>query len=372
MNTLSKGSLAAFTPTELQSRPIVGLDGTRENGSEIAIASLAARVPTRFYDNKQISAIIGYPGGEAVLRRLKIKSRGFFCEIDEKNGLSIPEENLEVTLAEQAGREALERGGFSPKQVIAIVFISCTAQYRKRAHFSRTVFELHGRLELPETAFPIELDAGCGGFLHALHLVNNRFRLNPGEVVLIIASSMPSHYINRKMYANAGRRAIFSGLVFGDAVGAVACTTGDTRQGVIRATWSGTDSTMPLVETGTVDGYVDPIYAVDYGAVGNSYVPSVEKAVREVVNAYPQDLSLIDRAYFHQANADLPHKVADQLGIPRNRVPLHADKYANTAAACIPVMLAQDVEQKILKPGMCILLGAVGAGASYGGALIDW
>jgi 3-oxoacyl-[acyl-carrier-protein] synthase III len=46
--------------------------------------------------------------------------------------------------------------------------------------------------------------------------------------------------------------------------------------------------------------------------------------------------------------------------------------YGNTSAASIPIALAEAEADGRLKPGMRVLLGAFGAGFTWGGALMEW
>ena len=48
------------------------------------------------------------------------------------------------------------------------------------------------------------------------------------------------------------------------------------------------------------------------------------------------------------------------------------DKYANTSAASIPVLLDEMNRMKILKQGQSMLLAGFGAGLTWAGCLFEW
>jgi 3-oxoacyl-[acyl-carrier-protein] synthase III len=51
---------------------------------------------------------------------------------------------------------------------------------------------------------------------------------------------------------------------------------------------------------------------------------------------------------------------------------LNIERYGNTSSASIPVALDEAVRAGRVKPGMTLLLCALGAGLSWGSALIRW
>ncbi|MCA9492985.1 MAG: 3-oxoacyl-ACP synthase, partial [Myxococcales bacterium] len=47
-------------------------------------------------------------------------------------------------------------------------------------------------------------------------------------------------------------------------------------------------------------------------------------------------------------------------------------RYGNTTAATIPLLMAEAVETGRLKPGMKVACVAFGSGFTWGSAIIDW
>ncbi|MCS6856872.1 MAG: 3-oxoacyl-ACP synthase, partial [Sandaracinaceae bacterium] len=80
----------------------------------------------------------------------------------------------------------------------------------------------------------------------------------------------------------------------------------------------------------------------------------------------------IDLFVFHQANMRINQLVAQQLGIPEEKMIHNIHKYGNTTAATIPLLLWEAVETGHLQPGMRVALCAFGAGFTWGSAILDW
>ena len=80
----------------------------------------------------------------------------------------------------------------------------------------------------------------------------------------------------------------------------------------------------------------------------------------------------IDLFCFHQANMRINQYVADQLGIPQDKLVHNIHKYGNTTAATIPLLLAEAQRDGKLKRGMKVALVAFGAGFTWGSMIVDW
>jgi 3-oxoacyl-[acyl-carrier-protein] synthase-3 len=80
----------------------------------------------------------------------------------------------------------------------------------------------------------------------------------------------------------------------------------------------------------------------------------------------------IDLFVFHQANLRINEYVANQMGIPPEKCANNIDRYGNTTAATIPILLAEAERDGRLKRGMKVVAVAFGSGFTWGAAIIDW
>jgi 3-oxoacyl-[acyl-carrier-protein] synthase-3 len=60
------------------------------------------------------------------------------------------------------------------------------------------------------------------------------------------------------------------------------------------------------------------------------------------------------------------------LGIPAERTVVNVDRYGNTSSGSIPLALADAVGDGLLKQGELLLMTGMGAGLTWGSALIEW
>ena len=74
----------------------------------------------------------------------------------------------------------------------------------------------------------------------------------------------------------------------------------------------------------------------------------------------------------HQANIRIINHAAEKLGIPQEKIVVNVDRYGNTSSGSIPLALADAADDGRLEPGKLVLMTGMGAGLTWGSALIDW
>jgi 3-oxoacyl-[acyl-carrier-protein] synthase-3 len=74
----------------------------------------------------------------------------------------------------------------------------------------------------------------------------------------------------------------------------------------------------------------------------------------------------------HQANIRIMNHAVDKLGIPRDRMVVNVDRYGNTSSGSIPLALADAQADGRLEEGSLVLMTGMGAGLTWGSALLEW
>ena len=92
--------------------------------------------------------------------------------------------------------------------------------------------------------------------------------------------------------------------------------------------------------------------------------------------------AVLDRAGFtiddvdvyvpHQANVRIIDHAVRKLGVPDGRTVVNVDRYGNTSSGSIPLALADAADDGRLESGKLVLLTGMGAGLTWGSALIRW
>ena len=74
----------------------------------------------------------------------------------------------------------------------------------------------------------------------------------------------------------------------------------------------------------------------------------------------------------HQANKRIIDYAADKLGVPLEKTVVNVDRYGNTSSGSIPLALADARDEGRLQDGALILMTGMGAGLTWGSALLEW
>jgi 3-oxoacyl-[acyl-carrier-protein] synthase-3 len=80
-------------------------------------------------------------------------------------------------------------------------------------------------------------------------------------------------------------------------------------------------------------------------------------------------LDQIDWFLAHQANARINEAVRTALGVAEEKVPSNIERYGNTSAATIPILMDEMWRDGRLKPGQLVCFLALGAGLHWGSAI---
>ena len=101
-------------------------------------------------------------------------------------------------------------------------------------------------------------------------------------------------------------------------------------------------------------------------------VSRMVEALHEACHAAGVTHDDIDLFCFHQANMRINQLVAQRLGVSEERLVHNIQKFGNTTAATIPLLLAEAERTGRLRPGMKVAMVAFGSGFTWGAAIADW
>lgn len=327
-------------------------------------------VPPFEYDSSFMSDFAGSPrgwDGNKVERMTGIKARRFAVRLNNNTGLPVNKKKdlgqKEIEMAENAAWRALDASGYEPGQVDMLILVSCTTQRGVRQHFASSAHELHRRLELRPDATVDEMDAGCGGAVHAIERATERIESGRRHVALIVASNMPSQYMDRELYLKTN--SWLSSLIFGDGAAAVVL---DNHANSSRLLGSVTrvDGNLELMQL-RGDPHDDPdlAYYIHGAEVKNAFGSCLGPALNMLFERAPE-AKRADLFILHQVNQRVLESFVKDFGLPYERVPVHVDIRGNIAAAATLDILDEKRRSQHVGDGSVVVLGAVGAGAQAG------
>lgn len=235
-----------------------------------------------------------------------------------------------------------------------------------------TATEVQRRLGLNCGAF--DLSAACAGFTYALTAGMQFVATGSSRKALIIGADANSRVINPTD--------VKSYPLFGDGAGAVLLAPGSTEQGALAYTL-GVDGVGRDLLSRAVGGAERPFRAgqqqdgcwlleMDGRPVFKWAVRLVEETVGEVLRSAGLDSAQIDCWLLHQANVRIIDAAVEALGIDRERVVVHMDRYGNTSAASIPIALDETLRAGGIRRGDHLVMSGFGAGLAWGTLAWRW
>ena len=219
-----------------------------------------------------------------------------------------------------------------------------------------------------------DLSAACAGFTYALITGMQFVASGCSRRALVIGSDVNSRILDPndvKTYP-----------LFGDGAGAVVLGPGSPEQGALAYTLGSDGSGMEMLNR-PVGGAQRPFKAegpqddswllvMDGRPVFKWAVRIVEESARQVLDASGLSTDQINCWLLHQANVRILDAAIEALGIERERVVMHMDRYGNTSAASIPIALDETLRAGGIRRGDHLLMSGFGAGLAWGTIAWRW
>ena len=101
-------------------------------------------------------------------------------------------------------------------------------------------------------------------------------------------------------------------------------------------------------------------------------VTKLPEVVHELCDGLGVAMGDIDWFLAHQANDRINEAVRKSLDVPAAKVPSNIERYGNTSAGTIPILLDECLKDGRIKPGQLICFLALGAGLNWGAALLRY
>ncbi len=262
-------------------------------------------------------------------------------------------------MATKAAEAALKDAGYTGADIDTVIVATTTAG---RAFPSVAVKVQHDLGATGGAAF--DLQAACAGFVYAISTASALIETGQASRVLVIGADKYSDILDWTDRNTC--------VLFGDGAGAVVLEgnvqSGTfTDQGVLSTHLKANGAHTEILKTGDkntieMDGKDVFRYAVQY----------MSESVDEILAKNNLVESDIDFLVPHQANIRIIESIAKRLKMPMDRVAVTVDQHGNTSAASIPLALDHLLKSNKVKRGDLLLLEGLGAGLTWGAALVRY
>jgi 3-oxoacyl-[acyl-carrier-protein] synthase-3 len=336
------------------------------------ISGTGGYVPPRVVTNDDLRTQYGIDTThDWIVQRTGIESRHFADEGACSADLAVP-----------AAEQAIARAGLQKTDIDMIIFCTLSPKHA----FPGDGVYLQQKLGLCDAGrFVPAMDVRnqCSGFLYGLAAGSSMVQSGMVKHVLLVGGEVHSAALD---LSTRGRTVA---SLFGDGAGAVVISPTEEDRG-IRGWWLGADGRhadtlcqkvwdmsrrpfVPIRADGVGELASEMMWAhMDGKLVFKNAVERMITALTQACWAQKIDLNDIDLFCFHQANLRINQYVAQMLQIPEEKLVHNIERYGNTTAATIPLLLAEAEEKGQLKRGMKVACVAFGSGFTWGSTIIDW
>ena len=321
-----------------------------------AITGVGAYLPEYILNNEELSKMVD-TSDEWIMSRIGIKERRILKE--PGTGSS--------DVGAGAVNDLLKNTNTKPEEIDLLICATVTPDMQ----FPATANIICDKVGI-KNAFSYDLNAGCSGFLFALATASKFVETGEYKKVIVVGAEKMSSIVDYTDRATCP--------IFGDGSGAVLLEPTFEENGImdmiLRSDGAGRihlhqkagGSVRPASHE-TVDAREHFIYQegqpVFKAAVSNMADVSVELMERN--NLTSDDIAWLAP---HQANMRIIDATGKRMGLPKEKVMINIEKYGNTTAATLPLLL-WEWEPK-LKKGDNIILATFGAGFTWGAIWLKW
>jgi 3-oxoacyl-[acyl-carrier-protein] synthase-3 len=273
-------------------------------------------------------------------------------------------------MAVAAAREALALAGLSPEELDLIVVGTITPDMPMP---SCAVF-VQAKLGAKK-AFAFDVAAACAGSVYALSVADQFIRSGQVKRALVIGADLFTGVLNWKDRNTC--------VLFGDGAGAMVLATSEEEGRGILSTHLRTDGSLAGILTIPAGGSREPLTEANLRQQRHKVTMNGREvfkcAVRELTSVTQEALKVhgfaahqVDHVIAHQANIRIIEAVMQRIEIPIEKCWINLDKYGNTSAASVPMSLDEANRSGRLKRGDLVAMMAVGAGMTWGSAVVRW
>ena len=277
----------------------------------------------------------------------------------------IVEDETTSVIAGNAVANAIKDAGLQPSDVDLLILASITPDNTTPSTATKIAANLGFRAGVP--AF--DISAACSGFVYALTLADNMIRLGQVKTAVVAGAECLSKIVDWTDRNTC--------VLFGDGAGAVVLrakdgygTSSDT--GVLSTCIYSDGSQYDSLKTngGPSTTQSSGFVTMNGKEVFKHAVVCLSEAAETAMQNAGVTKDEINWLISHQANIRIVDSVGERLGIPSEKVIVSLDHHGNTSAASIPLALSENHAAGRLKKGDLLVLTAMGAGFTWGGAVV--
>jgi 3-oxoacyl-[acyl-carrier-protein] synthase-3 len=265
-------------------------------------------------------------------------------------------------IALPAARDALAEAGTEAADIDLLICATVTPDML----FPTSSALLADALGAPDAA-AYDLLAGCTGFMYAIAQAYGMLASGLSNRALVVGGDVLSKILDWRDRSTL--------VLFGDGAGAVVMERvdrggflgfelGADGGGGVHLSYPGSGSRHFENPTGSLTMNGREVFKFATRVMVSSAEAILARCGKTVDD--------VDVYVPHQANRRIIDYAVAKLGIPPERTVVNVDRYGNTSSGSIPLALADARADRRLHDGALVLMTGMGAGLTWGSALLEW
>jgi len=319
------------------------------------VIATGSGIPSRLIPNDYFNYLVE-DADNWIVSRTGIRERRFVAENQSTSDI-----------ATEAAMSALQAGNVDPADLDCIIVATSTPDMILPATACMVQKNIGA-----VNAFAFDMNSVCSSLVYAIDTADSFIKAGKCRTVMVIGADTYSKILN---FEDKG-----SCPLFGDGAGAVILRASENRTGILQTMtksdgrgWDliqvpSSGSRKPVTEqtiankenTFLMEGKKVFVFATDI-------IPKIIEEITAKAGIKPTDLDYIIP---HQANLRIIDHITKKTGIGSEKFLLNLDRFGNTAAASVGLVMDENRRNGTIKPGNLVLVLGFGGGLSWGGLLI--
>lgn len=324
----------------------------------VGIVGTGSCLPSNILSNKELAVRLNIDE-EWILRKTGIRERHIVNPDEATSDLAI-----------EAARRALESCGLAASEIDLIALSTSTGDQLVPATSCHVQAALGAN-----NAIPLDVSAGCSGFLYSLRIGHDMLRASPEmRHALIIGSEVMSRFVDYEDKRTC--------VLFGDGAGAVVIAKVDNG-GIANWTLGADGRLATQLADIPAGGSRLPASAatlsdrshylkMDGRKVREFISTKLHSLVSQALEAEGLSLNELNLLIPHPPNERMVEEWINELGLNDSQVYRNVENVGNTGSASIPIALDQAVHDSKLRFGDTVLFLVFGGGGTWGTTLLRW
>jgi 3-oxoacyl-[acyl-carrier-protein] synthase-3 len=320
------------------------------SGVRIGVTGLGVHVPERVVTNDDLAQVVE-TSDEWIRERTGIRERRMAADHEALTDIALP-----------AARQALADAGVDAEEIDLLICATVTPDMM----FPTASALLADTLGMPKAA-AYDLLAGCTGFVYAIAQAYGMLASGISRKALVVGGDVLSKILDWDDRSTL--------VLFGDGAGAVVMEPVEQRGFIgfeLGADGGGGEHLWYPGSGSRKFEDPDALLKMNGREVFKFATRIMVYSAQQILGECGKTMDDVDVYIPHQANKRIIDYAADKLGVPPEKTVVNVDRFGNTSSGSIPLALAEAREQGRLHDGALILMTGMGAGLTWGSALLEW